>query len=127
MAECLARALSDLPGPAQNLLLSVRAFAEAHATGQHRSCEDLPFTRRELREWMDRTDYQVRDQLELLVQLEYVEVLGGSVGKRYVYRLSPDHRLIVQAGLSVEEKIVALGLKPADQLKTPTGSDLAGK
>jgi hypothetical protein len=44
-----------------------------------------------------------------------------------VYRLSPDHRLIVQAGLSMQEKVRLLGLTSASELEVRSGSDLAEK
>jgi len=94
-----------------------------------RGCDVLmvTFNRRELREWTNWTDHNLRAHLEQLAQMEYVEVASGSFGKRYVYTLTPDHRLVVQAGLAIDEKIRLLGLTPASSLETPSGSDLAGK
>jgi DNA primase catalytic core len=127
MAGCLTRALSDLPGTALTLLLAIRDHVTRQAEERGLDVEAVTFNRREIREWSAWDDHQLRDNLELLAEQEYVEVVTGSFGKRFVYRLSPDHRLIVQAGLSIEEKIRLLGLTPASELKTPSGSDLAGK
>ena len=127
MAGCLARALSDLPGTAVTLLLAIRDYVTQQAEDRGLEVEAIPFNRRELRECTAWDDHQLRDNLELLADQEYVEVVGGSFGKRYVYRLSPDHRLIVQAGLTVDEKILRLGLTPAGELKSGSGSDLAEK
>ena len=117
MATCLARALADLPGPAQELLLAIRDFVSQKAgTGD---LTDVSFNRREIREWTRWSDYQVRLALDHLVDQEYVETVSGSFGRRFVYTLTPDHRLIVQAGLTIEEKIVALGLTPVTNLREP--------
>ncbi|MBI4866240.1 MAG: hypothetical protein HY816_04745 [Candidatus Wallbacteria bacterium] len=124
MAECLARALSDLPGPAQELLLKIQAYVTEQAGQRRLDPEAITFNRREIRERLEWDDRQLRRNLDLLAEQEYVEVVAGSFGKRYVYRLSPDHRLIVQAGLSVEEKIRALGLTASRDLETPSRSDL---
>jgi len=53
------------------------------------------------------------------VDLEYVGTVSGSFGKRFVYTLTPNHRLVVQEGLTIEDRIVALGLTPADKLVPP--------
>ncbi|MEW5749030.1 MAG: toprim domain-containing protein, partial [Candidatus Thermoplasmatota archaeon] len=127
MVSCLARALSDLPGPAQELLIKIRHYVMAKAEERGIDWQMVTFNRREIREAIRWSDYQVRLYLEMLAQLEYIETAGGSIGKRYVYTLSPDHQLVVQSGLSLEEKIEAMGLTPSVRLKTLTGSDLATK
>jgi hypothetical protein len=127
MVGCLSRALSDLPGPAQELLIKIRQYVMAEAKTRGIDPEMVSFNRREVREAIQWSDYQVRLYLEMLAQLEYIEVAGGSVGKRYVYTLAPDHHLVVQSELSVEEKIEALGLTPAERLKTRPTTDLATK
>jgi DNA primase len=127
MAGCLTRALTDLPGTALTLLLAIRDYVTRQADERGVDLEGVTFNRREIRECSEWDDHQLRDNLELLADQEYVEVVAGSLGKRYVYRLSPDHRLIVQAGLSVDEKIRRLGLMPASDLKVLSGSYLAEK
>ena len=127
MAACLTRALSDLPGTALTLLLAIRDHVTRQAGERRLDVEGITFNRREIRESTEWDDHQLRDNLELLAEHEYVEVVAGSLGKRFVYRLSPDHRLIVQAGLAIDEKIRLLGLTPASELKMLSGSDLAEK
>ena len=117
MATCLARALSDLPGPAQELLLKIRDYIDAQGEGGDPT--GFSFSRREIREWVGWSDYQVRLYLEHLVDLEYVGTVSGSFGKRFVYTLTPNHRLVVQEGLTIEDRIVALGLTSADKLVPP--------
>jgi hypothetical protein len=124
MAACLARALSDLPGPAQELLVKIRTYVTRQAETRGLDLEAVSFNRRELREFVGWSDYQLRLYLDQLAQLEYVEIAGGAFGKRYVYTLAPDHRLVVQAEQPLAERIVAMGLKPATDL-APIQSDLA--
>ena len=114
-----------MPGPAQELLFAIKEHVSARA--RERGCDVLmvTFNRRELREATRWSDHNLRSNLEKLAEMEYVEVATGSFGKRYVYTLTPDHRLILQAGLPIEEKIRALGLTPASQLETRSPGDLA--
>jgi len=119
MVRCLARALSDLPGPAQELLLKIRDYVMKQCEQTRQHVTEVPFSRRDIREWVRWSDYQVRLYLDLLSDLEYVETTTGSFGKRYIYTLSPDHRLLVQATMSEDERIEALGLTPANRLQEP--------
>jgi len=119
MALHLTRALSDLPGPAQKVLLAIQTFVTEEAETRGTDPLAITFSRRQIRERMDCSDYELNGSLEKLGKLEYIEVSAGSFGKRYVYTLSPDHRLLVQAGLSIDERIEALGLTPVSRLKDP--------
>lgn len=129
--SCLARALSGLTGPTEELLFAIRTFVTDES--DTRGCDVLSvvFSRKDLRERTRVSNSQLHDSLEELVQMDYIEVVAGSFGKRYVYTLAPDHRLVVQASLSLDEKIVALGLTPADRLVDPEAfraqSDLSRK
>lgn len=125
MASCLARALSDLPGPAEELLMKVRARVHQQAQEQRVEPTEVSFTRRDVREWVGWSDYQVRLYLKFLLELEYLETAQGAFGKRYVHTLSPEHRLVVQSGLSLAEKIEAMGLTPVNQLVEPSSANLA--
>jgi DNA-binding MarR family transcriptional regulator len=129
MASCLARALSDLTGPAEQLLLAIRDYVTRQAEERGTEPLGITFSRREIRECIEWSDHQALPLIEELTQREYIETVAGSFGKRYVYTLTPDHRLIVRASQTIEERIVALGLKPAAALVDPagfrSGSDLA--
>ena len=120
MAVTLTRALSDLPGAAQTLLLKIRQFVDQESEARGTDPLAIAFNRRQIRERLDCADHQIRDELERLVELELVEVVSGSFGKRYVYTLTPEHRLVVQAGMTIDERIVALGLTPVSKLKPPS-------
>jgi DNA primase len=126
MAQHLTRVLSDLSGTAQKLLLIIQEFVTEEAIARGMDPLAISFSRRQIRERLDWSDYQLNGSLEKLARLEYIEIAAGSFGKRYVYTLTPDHRLLVQAGLSIDERIVALGLTPAQSLKPPMAPDLSG-
>ena len=118
MVKCLARALSSLPGPAQELLIQIRNHAMEKAQGG--DLLDVRFTRREIQEKIGWTSTRhLLSYLEILVKGECVAELSGAFGKQYVYTLSPHHQLVVQSGLTVDEMIRALGLTPAEDLVDP--------
>jgi DNA primase catalytic core len=131
MASCLVRALSDLTGPAEKLLLAIRDYVTAEAEARGTDPLAISFSRRQIRECLNWSDHQAVPVLEELTRREYVEAVSGSFGKRYVYTLTPDHQLLVRAEQTIEERIVALGLKPMRELVDPAlfriQSDLPGK
>jgi hypothetical protein len=116
--KCLARALSGLPGPTQELLVKIRDLVVQKADGGN--LLEVRFTRGEVRESTGWTsDRQMLTALETLIGREYVHAISGSFGKEYIYTLGPDHRLVVQSGLPVEKQIIELGLTPAENLVPP--------
>jgi hypothetical protein len=119
IARHLTRVLSDLPGTAAQLLLVIQEFVTEEAGARGADPLAITFNRRQIRERLDWSDYQLNGSLEKLARLEYLEVAAGSFGRRYVYTLAPDHRIRVQAGLSIDERIAALGLTPASRLADP--------
>ena len=89
--KVLAATLHDLPPSCQELWNAARQMLAARTRGG--KVWDEPFTRRELRVYTHWSDRRVRENLEKLVELEYVAAAAGSQGKTYVYRLLPggDH------------------------------------
>ena len=79
-AEVLGATLADLKRPAAELLHVVRALAANKPDG----C----VTRREVRETSGLPDHRVIALLHELVALEYVEIVCGSFGKAFRYRLA---------------------------------------
>jgi DNA primase len=79
-AEVLGATLADLKRPAAELLHVVRAIAGRKTDGA--------VTRREVREGSGLPDHRVIALLQELVALEYVEILSGSFGKAFRYRLA---------------------------------------
>jgi DNA primase catalytic core len=80
--EVLGQALSDLKRPAAELLGAVKELL----TGK----KDATATRREIREATGLPDHRVIALLGELVALEYLEVVIGSQGRTFRYRLAKD-------------------------------------
>src|SRR5690606_27629601 len=87
MASCLVRALSDLTGPAEKLLLAIRDHVVSESEARGAEVLAVTFSRREIRERLGWSDHHAIPLLDELVQREYVEAVSGSFGKRYVYAL----------------------------------------
>lgn len=116
--KCLARALSGLPGPTQELLIKIRNHVVKKADG--RNLLDVRFNRGDMRDATGWTsDRQMLGALETLIEREYIHGVSGSFGKEYIYILGPDHRLVVQPELPIERQILELGLTPAENLVDP--------
>ena len=79
-AEVLGATLADLKRPAAELLHVVRSLAGNKADGA--------VTRREVREASGLPDHRVIALLQELVTLEYIEIVCGSFGKAFRYRLA---------------------------------------
>jgi hypothetical protein len=86
------RSVLDLNPVSAKLLVEIRKLveervAESLAEGTQSAPEDIVFTRRELREFSGWPHMRVRRYLVELVEMEFVVLLSGTVGKRYRYRL----------------------------------------
>jgi DNA primase len=79
-AELLGQTLSDLKRPAADLLSAIQALIASKPDGAA--------TRREIREATGLQDHRVVALLADLVALEYLEILSGSQGKTFRYRLA---------------------------------------
>jgi len=90
------------------------------------TADDFHWTRRQLRERLGWPDKRLRACLDELVSLEYMQVLDGSKGKTFVYRLNPNFSHSPKAlGLltpdELEAKLKRLGPKsPAPCPTSPT-------
>lgn len=80
--EVLGQALSDLKRPAAELLGSVQKLLAGKKDGTA--------TRREIREATGLPDHRVIALLAELVALEYLEVVSGSQGKTFRYKLAAE-------------------------------------
>jgi len=82
--EVLAVTLHDLSRSAKELWDQVRAWVWAQAGDQAR---EFQFSRKELRRLTETEDHQLRNALQELVDMEYLEVVSGGNGKAIFYRL----------------------------------------
>jgi DNA primase catalytic core len=115
MVASLRQARDEMNATTRDLLTFIRTMLTKKAAGE--DLTELRFTRRELREYTEWSDHPMRECLEKLEKLEYVHAISGSVGKEYVYTLSPDHRLALGTDRSIDEEIRELGLISAEELR----------
>jgi DNA primase catalytic core len=104
------QSLDDLSRPGQQLLALVLDYVQSQAAQQKTTADKITFSRRELRESLKWSEYQLRTYLRELAELEYVWPLAGRQGQPFRYRLLYDGE--AQAG----ERFLA-GIKSVDQLQ----------
>lgn len=104
------QALEDLSRPGQQLLALVFDYVQSQAAKQKATADKITFSRRELREALKWSEYQLRTYLDELARLEYVWPLAGRQGQPFRYRLLYDGQ--GQSG----QRFLA-GLKSVEQLR----------
>ena len=115
-AEVLGRTLDELSPQARRLLLKLHEVVTKRCEELSIERTEYRFTRRDVREAIGWTDYQVRTHLTKLVQLEYVLVHRGTRGQQFVYELLYD-------GQGRDGEKFLLGLADASQLQTEKPSN----
>jgi DNA primase catalytic core len=88
--ELFGQSLSELSRPGQELLRLAFDYVTGQAAQQKAAPEAVTFSRRELREALKWSEYQLRTHLDELAQLEYVLPLSGRQGQPFRYRLLYD-------------------------------------
>ncbi len=86
-AEILGRTLDELSPHTRKFLLQTHSYVTAQCASANLARADMRFTRKELRDATSWTDFQVRDHLAKLVDLEYLLVHRGRRGHQFVYEL----------------------------------------
>jgi DNA primase catalytic core len=84
----LSRSLDELSPPVRGMYQEVRKLCRQRAEEQNIGVEKVQLSRREIREATGWSDWQVRVYCEQLVELEYLYLVSGSNGKRFVYELA---------------------------------------
>lgn len=84
--EVLDITLHELSRDGSSLWAAVRAMVDRRVADK----KPAYFTRRELRAFSDWQDHRLRDALAELVEMEYLDKIGGSQGKTYHYRLNDE-------------------------------------
>jgi len=108
------QSLNELSRPGQELLRLAFDYAQSQAAKQKTSAEQVAFTRRELREALKWSEYQLRTYLDELAQLEYVLPLAGRQGQPFRYRLLYD-------GQGEDGERFLAGIKSVEQLGREAG------
>ena len=102
--EVLATTLHELSRGAKEIWEKIRDWMVSEAGLEHYS--DQLFTRRDLRQITGAEDHQLRAALQELVDMEYLEIAGGSLGKAFHYRL-----------LVARDQDIPVALLPPDELE----------
>jgi DNA primase len=108
--EALGRSLDELSPQTRRLLDLVSSMVEKHCTAQVITRADYRFSRREVREHTNWSDFQVKMHMHKLEELEYVLVHRGGRGQSFVYELLYD-------GTGRDGKPFLMGLVDVQSLK----------
>ncbi|MGH7994907.1 MAG: hypothetical protein ACREFX_00990 [Opitutaceae bacterium] len=88
--ELFGTSLDDLSRPGRELLERTTGYVREKSGRTKTPWEKVEFCRRELREALGWSEYQLRTHLAELVELEYVVPLGGRFGSVFTYRICYD-------------------------------------
>jgi DNA primase len=88
--EALGRSLDELSPQTRRLLGLIAAMVEAQCAAQAITRTDHRFSRRDVRETTNWSDFQVKMHMRKLEELEYVLVHRGGRGQSFVYELLYD-------------------------------------
>ncbi len=108
--EVLGRTLDELPPQTRRLLLLMEAMVRKACEKLVIARADYRFSRREVREYANWSDFQVKVHMHKLEELEYVLVHRGGRGQSFVYELLYD-------GKGQDGKPFVPGLIDAEQLR----------
>jgi hypothetical protein len=109
-AALFGQSLDEVSRPGRELLRLVFDYVQRQAARQKTSADKISFSRRELRESLKWSEYQLRTHLDELTGLEYLWPLSGRQGLPFRYRLLWDGQ-----GESGERFLP--GLKSVEQLR----------
>ncbi len=88
--EVLGRTLDELPPQTRRLLQLIHQRISERCQALEMAQADYRFSRREVREYVGWTEFQVRTHINRLVALEYLLVHRGGRGQSFVYELLYD-------------------------------------
>jgi len=110
--QVLGRSLDELAAPSATLLDAIYEMVTQLAQQQNIPIEQVEFSRRQIREHIHWTDWQIKTHIKQLEQLEYLYVRVGARGKRYSYALNYNGQ-----GRGRREKRFYLNLTPVEEIK----------
>jgi hypothetical protein len=116
----LGQSLDELPKPSRTLLDAVYKMVKQMAEKANVCLEDIHFNRRQIREYIGWTDWQIRTHIKQLEELEYVYVRAGARGKEYSYAMNYNG----QGGQSGK---CYLNLTPVEEIKKQVKQDTGKK
>ena len=110
--EVLGRSLDELAPQTRRLLMLLHGFVENEAKATGVSRHAFRFTRRDVRDSTQWSDFQVHKHLTRLVEMEYLVAHRGKRGSRFVYEL-------LYRGEGHESQPFLMGLIDPAKLKAP--------
>jgi hypothetical protein len=110
--QVLGRSLDELAAPSATLLDAIYEMVKDLAQQHNIPIEEVEFNRRQVREYINWTDWQIKVHIKQLEQLEYLYVRMGARGKRYSYALNYNGQ-----GQGQREKRFYLNLTPVEEIK----------
>ncbi|MCP3874170.1 MAG: toprim domain-containing protein, partial [Desulfobacteraceae bacterium] len=108
--EVLGQSLDELARPSRTLLNSIYKMVNETAKANKTPVEDIFFTRREIREYMGWSDWQIKTHIKQLEEMEYLYIRMGSRGKEYAYALN-------YKGQGEDNNKFFLNLTPVEEIK----------
>jgi DNA primase len=112
----LGQSLDELAPPSRTLLTAIFEMVTIMAKDKPCPINEIYFTRRQIREFTGWSDWQVREHIKQLEQLEYLYVRVGSKGKEYAYALN-------YKGQGQEDQRFYLNLTTVAQIKARMKKD----
>jgi hypothetical protein len=120
--EVLGQSLDELAKPSRTLLGGIYTMVQEMAEKQKLPLNDIFFNRRQVREYMGWSDWQIRAHIGQLEDLEYIRVRLGAMGKEYAYVLN----YLGQAEENESGKCF-LNLTPVEEIKRLMDKDKKDK
>lgn len=108
--EVLGQSLDELARPSRTLLNSIYKMVNETAKANKTPVEDIFFTRREIRETMGWSDWQIKTHIKQLEEMEYLYIRTGARGKEYAYALN-------YKGQGEDDSKFFLNLTPVEEIK----------
>jgi hypothetical protein len=118
--EVLGQSLDELSRPSRTLLEAVYKMVKDLAAKQNLPVEEFYFNRRQIREYIGWTDWQIKTHIKQLEELEYLHVRVGAQGKQYSYALNYN-------GQGEQGRRFYLNLTPVDEIKKLIKQGKGGK
>jgi hypothetical protein len=85
--EVLGRTLDEMPPQTRKLLVLIQEMVREMAVNGHSLASEVRFTRRDIRDWTNWSDNQLKVHCMRLTEMEYLLLHGGSRGHLLRYEL----------------------------------------
>ncbi len=112
--EVLGQSLDELARPSRTLLEAIYKMVNEMTKNQV-PVDEIFFTRRQIREYMDWSDWQIKTHIKQLEEMEYLYIRIGSRGKEYAYALN-------YKGQGEDNNRFFLNLTPVEEIKKLIGN-----